>query len=194
MTAQATQPIDIFSDPAAGPVPSLLAAPLSDTRPTSRIQWPQALPAAFLGLLIASILSTVVRGALGLGMLTAGFLSVYFYRRHNPLGRLTLGLGARLGALSGALGFGILAILSTVAAFLLHSGEEIHAMALKAIQQYISGNSDPQVQQILEFYKSREGFILMLIVGSIMMFILFTALSSMGGLIGAAVLRRRQSH
>lgn len=126
-------------------------------------------------------------------MLAAGFLSVYFYHRRNPLIGLTFGLGARLGAISGALGFGILGIVSTVATFVSHSVGEIRALMLNAVQEYVSRNADPQMQQVLEFYNSKQGFILMLILGSIMMFILFLALSSMGGIIGAAVLRRKKA-
>jgi len=144
-------------------------------------------------MLIAIALSTVVRGALGLGLVTAGFLSVYFYRRRNPLARLTLKLGARLGALSGLLGFGITAVASVTTIAVLHSGGEIHALMLKTVQQYVSRSSDPQMQQVLEFYASRQGFILMLVLGTVMMFIFFLALSSVGGMIGAAILRRKDS-
>jgi hypothetical protein len=157
------------------------------------MEWAHALPSALLGLLIALVLSLILRGALALGMLAAGFLSVYFYHRRNPLTGLTVGLGARLGAISGALGFGILGIASAVATSVFHSGGEIREIMLKAVQQYASRNPDPQMQQILEFYNSRQGFVLMLMVGSIMMFILFLALSSMGGIIGAAVLKRKKA-
>lgn len=160
---------------------------------SSRFEWAQALSSAFLGLLIASVLSLILRGALALGMLAAGFLSVYFYHRRNPLIGLTVGLGARLGAISGALGFGILGIASAVATFVSHSAAEIRLIMLRAVQEYVSRNADPQMQQVLEFYNSRQGFILMLVLGSIMMLILFLALSSMGGIIGAAVLRRRKA-
>jgi hypothetical protein len=160
---------------------------------SSRFEWAQALPSAFLGLLIASVLSLILRGALALGMLAAGFLSVYFYHRRNPLIGLTVGLGARLGAISGALGFGILGVVSTVVTFVSHSVAEIRLIMLKAVQEYVSRSADPQMQQVLEFYNSRQGFILMLVLGSIMMLIIFLALSSMGGIIGAAVLRRRKA-
>lgn len=168
-------------------------ASYSGVSSSSRFEWAQALPSAFLGLLIASVLSLILRGALALGMLAAGFLSVYFYHRRNPLIGLTVGLGARLGAISGALGFGILGIVSAVATFVSHSAAEIRLIMLKAVQEYVSRNADPQMQQVLEFYNSRQGFILMLVLGSIMMLILFLALSSMGGIIGAAVLRRRKA-
>jgi hypothetical protein len=160
---------------------------------SSGFEWAQALPSAFLGLLLASVLSLILRGALAVGMLAAGFLSVYFYHRRNPLIGLTVGLGARLGAISGALGFGILGIVSAVATFVSHSVAEIRLIMLKAVQEYVSRNGDPQMQQVLEFYNSRQGFIVMLVLGSIMMLILFLALSSTGGIIGAAVLRRRKA-
>jgi hypothetical protein len=167
----------------------------------SRLGWTHALPSAVIGLLITSILSVNVWRALVLGMLAAGFLSVYFYHRRNPLIGLTVGLGARLGAISGALGFGILGIVSTmatVATFLLYSAGEVRVKMLNAVQDYVSRNADPQMrqvqmQQFLEIYNSRQEFILMLVLGSIMMLILFLALSSMGGIIGAAVLRRRKA-
>ena len=132
-------------------------------------------------MLIATALATIIPGALGLGLLATGFLSVYFYRRRNPLAQLTLKLGARLGALSGVLGFVITVIASATAAAVLHSEGQLHALLLKAVQQYASRSSDPQ------------GFILMLIIGSIMMLLLFLALSSMGGIIGAALLRKKDS-
>jgi hypothetical protein len=176
---------------AAGHIDAARISYSGSPRP-SKIEWAHALPSAFLGLLIASALSLILPGALALGMLAAGFLSVYFYHRRNPFTGLTIALGARLGAISGFFGFGILAIASAVATSVFHSGGEIHGVMLKAVQQYISRNPDPQVQQLLEFYNSRSGFVLMLTVGSIMIFILFLALSSMGGIIGAAVLRRKK--
>ena len=38
-------------------------------------------------------------------MLAAGFLSVMLYRRRCPATHVTAGMGARLGALTGGLGF-----------------------------------------------------------------------------------------
>ncbi len=125
-------------------------------------------------------------------MLAAGFLSVFFYRRKNPLFPLTVGFGARLGALSGTLGFGILALISAAATSMFHYGGEIHQLILKAVQQYASRNPAPEMQQILDFYASPQGFILMLALGAVMMFALFVALSSMGGMIGAAVFRTKK--
>ena len=93
---------------------------------------------------------------------------------------------------SGVCSLDIIAASATAVA-VLHTGGEIHALMLKAVQQYVSLNSEPQMQQVLEFYASPQGFVVMLVVGSIMMLILFLALSCMGGVIGAAVLKRKDS-
>ncbi len=100
---------------------------------------------------------------------------------------------SQVGRLKWSLGFGITAIASATAVAVLHSGGQIHALMLKAAEQYVSRSTDPQMQQVLDFYASPQGFILMLVIGSIMMLLLFMALSSMGGMIGAAVLRKKDS-
>ncbi len=123
----------------------------------------------------------------------SGFLSAYFYHRRNPFAHMTVRLGARLGALSGLLGFGITLIASAVAIAVSHSEGKIHALMLQAVRQYVSRSSDPQMQKIIDFYASRDGFILMLVLGSIMMCIMFVALASVGGMAGAAILRRKDS-
>jgi hypothetical protein len=182
--------------PASPENPSLPAAEKSQyppLRPQSSMAWAQALPAAFLGLLITTLLSSVLRGALGVGLLASGFLSVYFFRRRNPFARLTLGLGARLGALTGMLGFAITAIATAGAIAVLHSAGNIHSLMLKAIQQYGAGSTNPQMAEVLEFYASRQGFVVMLALGFIMMLILFLVVSGVGGMLGAAALKRKDS-
>lgn len=156
-------------------------------------QWAQALPAAFVGLLIATLLSTAASGAFWLGILMAGFLSVYFYRRRNPLVRPTLKLGARLGALSGAFGFAIVAIAASTATAIGHSGEELHRLTLKTLQERMSRSPDPGMQPLLDLYATRQGFIIIMILVSIIVFLLFLAVSSIGGVIGAALLRRKDT-
>jgi len=125
----------------------------------------------------------------GLGMLAAGFLSVVLYRRGCPLDHLSAGIGARLGALSGALGFGaLLAVLAVVAAF---RPGQIRTSLLNAVQEYAARNSDPRMQQVLELFKTPEGFAVMMALGLAMTFVAFLTFSSLGGVIGAVLLRRK---
>jgi hypothetical protein len=123
-------------------------------------------------------------------MLAAGFLSVVLYRRRCPATHLTAGMGARLGALTGALGFGVLAaILALWTA--VRSGKEIHDALLNYIQQYAAHSSDPHMQQVMEIFNTPEGFTFIMILTLIMTLIAFTIFSSLGGAVGAFLLYRK---
>ena len=155
------------------------------------IQWSQALPSAALAGLIAAVLMFIPLGAFGLGMIAAGVLAVLFYRRRNPLGTLSPGMGARLGALSGMLGFGIFAVLTAVEVLVFHSGGQLRAALLEAVQQSASRTSDPQAQQIFDYLKSPPGLALVMVLGLAVMFVVFLICSSLGGALGAVLLRRK---
>jgi hypothetical protein len=155
------------------------------------IQWSQALPSAALAGLIAAVLMFIPLGAFGLGMIAAGVLAVLFYRRRNPLASLSPGMGARLGALSGLLGFGIFAVFTSVEVVAFHSGGQLRAALLEAVQQSAARASDPQAQQILDYLKSPPGLALVMVLGLAFMFVVFLILSSLGGALGAMLLRHR---
>jgi hypothetical protein len=161
--------------------------------PESAIQWSQALPSAALAGLIAAILMFIPLGAFGLGMIAAGVLGVLFYQRRNPGRNLSPAAGARLGVVSGVLGFGIFAVLSAVEMLIFHSGGQLRAALLQAVQQSSSrAASDPQVQQMLEYLKSPPGLALVMGLGLAVMLVIFLVLSTLGGALGAVLLRRRQ--
>ena len=156
---------------------------------SSALEWHQALPSAGVSLLVAIFLIVIGMPA-GLGMLAAGFLSVVLYRRRCPATHLTAGMGARLGALTGALGFGVLAaILALWTA--VRSGKEIHDALLNYIQQYAAHSSDPHMQQVMEIFNTPEGFTFIMILTLIMTLIAFTIFSSLGGAVGAFLLYRK---
>jgi hypothetical protein len=127
----------------------------------------------------------------GFGMFAAGFLCVVLYRRRCPATHLTAGMGARLGALTGTLGFGVLAVMLALwTAF--RSGKEIHDGLLNYIQQYAARSSDPHMQQVLELFNTPEGFTFIMILTLIMTLVAFTMFSSLGGAIGAFLLHRKE--
>src|SRR2546427_11298865 len=100
--------------------------------------------------LIAAVVMIIPAGPLGLVMLaTAGALSVLFYRRRNPVAALTPGVGARLGALSGVLGFGIFAIFTAIEMLIFRTGGQLRDGMVQAIQQYAARSSAPQAQQAI---------------------------------------------
>jgi hypothetical protein len=164
----------------------------SPTSSGTAIQWVEALPSAGLAGLVAALLMFIALGAFGLGLIAAGVLSVVFYRRRNPAGNLTPAMGARLGAVSGTLGFGIFAILSAVGTWVFHSGGELRAAMLQAIvEQAATRSSDPGVQKASEYLKTPAGLVLMMGVGMALLLVFFLILCSLGGAIGAAMIRRR---
>lgn len=168
----------------------LSAAPFLASSGTA-IQWSDALPSAALAGLIAAFLMFIPLGAFGLGMIAAGVLSVLFYRRRNPASNLTPAMGARLGAVSGALGFGIFAIFSAVGTLVFHSGGQLRAALLEAVEQSAARSSDPQAQQVVEYLKTPAGLALMMGLGLGFVLVAFLILSSLGGAVGAAMMRRR---
>jgi hypothetical protein len=155
------------------------------------IQWSDALPSAALAGLIAAFLMFIPLGAFGLGMIAAGVLSVLFYRRRNPASNLTPAMGARLGAVSGTLGFGIFAIFSALGTLLFHSGGELRASLLEAVEQSAARSSDPQAQQVIEYLKTPPGLALMMGLALAVVLVAFLILSSLGGAVGAAMMRRK---
>jgi hypothetical protein len=160
------------------------------TPPPSALEWPQALPSAAIAVLATIVL--IVITPFGLGTLPAGFLCVVLYRRRRPATHLTVGMGARLGALTGGLSFGVLAaILALWTAF--RSGKEIHDTLLNRIQQYAAQSSDPHMQQALELFNTPEGFTFVVIFSLIVTLIAFMILSALGGAIGAFLLHRKRT-
>jgi hypothetical protein len=159
--------------------------------PPGVIQWSQALPASALAGVIAALLMFIPLGAFGLGMAAGGILAVLFYRRRNPGSDVTAGMGARIGAVAGALGFSIFAFFTAIEVLIFHSGGELRAALLQAIQQSAARSSEPQAQQLLEYLKSPPGLALMMGLGLFLMLIVFLILSSIGGALAAALLRRR---
>lgn len=156
---------------------------------TSSLEWVHALPSAGIALLAAIFLILLGMPA-GMGMLAAGFLSVLLYRRRRPATHFTAGMGAKLGALTGGLGFGALAvILALWTAF--RSSKAIHDALLNYIQQYAAHSSDPRMPQVLELFNTPEGFTFVMILTLVMTLVAFLIFSSLGGALGAFLLHRK---
>jgi hypothetical protein len=147
------------------------------------------LPSAGIALLVGIFVIAVSKST-GLGMLAAGFLSVVLYRRRCPATHITAGMGARLGALTGGLGFGVLAaILALWTAF--RSAKEIHDAFLNYIQQNAAHTSDPRMQQVIDLFNTPDGFTFIMVLTLIMTLIAFLMFSSLGGAVGAFLLYRK---
>ena len=73
-----------------------------------------------------------------------------------------------------------------------HSGGELRSALMQAVEQAASRNTEPQAQQMLQYLKTPSGLALVMVFGLVVMFLLFVILSSMGGLLGAIMLRRKE--
>jgi len=154
-----------------------------------KIEWPPALKSIAIALLVAILMVAFGMPPL-LGMLVAGFLTVLLYHRRSVASGFTTGFGARLGLLTGALGFTMFGILVALAVAL-GSGPQIHDELLKRVQQYAARSSDPNLGQVMDLLKTPEGFAIVVALSLVMTLVAFLLFSSLGGAIGALLLRRR---
>jgi hypothetical protein len=120
--------------------------------------------------------------------LAAGCLAVIFFRRRGALVRPPA--GARLGAFSGFLLFGVSTIFETFAVAVLHKGAEIRTEVMDKVQQAVARYPGPEVQPFLDFAKSPDGFAFLMIASLIFGFVVFVVLGSIGGALSAAFLGR----
>jgi hypothetical protein len=154
---------------------------------TSLARWSQAQPAALaagVALLLTQLQLNPFVAALG-----TGFLAVVFARRRSA-GIRTMA-GARLGALSGLLFFGMLIFFVTLAVAFSHTGGEVRSQLIDKFQQAVARYPGPDVQPVLDFAKSPSGLAFLLGASLIFGFVAFIALGAIGGALGASFLGRR---
>jgi hypothetical protein len=127
-----------------------------------------------------------------LGAPLGGFLAVVLYRRRSLSRDPLPGSGFRLGALSGMFGFlffGLLLVLQVVGT---HGENEIKAGMVDAVRRQQARNPDPQTRQMLDYFLTPHGLMIMMIGGLIFVAIAFVLLSGAGGAISAVLLRRKE--
>ncbi len=123
--------------------------------------------------------------------LGAGLLAVVLSRRRVTGNLIQPTTGVRLGALSGLLLFGMSIIFESLAVLVLHKGAELRSEMMDKIQQAAARYPGPEVQPFLEFAKSPDGFAFMMAGSLIFGLVAFIALGTLGGALGAALMRRR---
>ncbi|MBV9623072.1 MAG: hypothetical protein JOZ14_03735 [Acidobacteria bacterium] len=138
---------------------------------------------------IAAVLSAVPLGfflALPLG----GFLAVVFYRRYGLRSEPSATAGFRLGALAGLFAFLMFLLLTALETVAFHAGSELRQMMIEGVRRAELRNPDPQARQMLDYFMTPPGLILMAVLGGIFLCVLFVVLSGIGGTISAAAGRR----
>ncbi len=148
------------------------------------LHWAQASAATIWAGLLEALFTVF-----GVGILAGGFFSVALYRRRNPGVTITPRLGARLGLISGAIGFGIFAILRSIGLLVSHNGSALRDAVMQQLEHTAMQYSTPEAQQTLQYLKSPEGWALIVTLSTIFTVVAFLVLSMLGGMAGGAMLR-----
>jgi hypothetical protein len=120
----------------------------------------------------------------------AGFLAVVFFRRHNPGIAIRSAAGVKLGAVAGLMFFGASTLLQMLALAVLHKGPEIRSEMIDTFQKAAARYPGPELQPILDFVKSPDGFAFMMVASLIVGCVAFVVLGGLGGALGARLMRR----
>jgi hypothetical protein len=169
-----------------------VAAPSTTIPAFGAIQWPRAFRAAVIAGLAGALLMFTPIGAFGLGMLGGGFLAVALYRRNSLHNHPTPAIGARVGVLTGAAGFAFFSIFLAVQIAVFHTGNELRAALVRAVEQAASRSSDPEAQAVARWLQSPDGLTLMIALSLFFTLIVFLILATLGGTVGALVLRNKR--
>jgi hypothetical protein len=181
------------------PNPAVLPSAWSTGTPAYQahaIQWDAAVKGAFLSGLVATVLSAAPYVGLGccLWLLGTGALSVWLYQRRIPGVYVTPGMGMRIGAVSGTVGF-IATTIWSVIHFARDSGE-VRAVMAEQLEKSIAANPDPRVQDIMRQFVNNlntpEGLATFFVLMMVIMAIVFVLFSAAGGALGASMFARRR--
>jgi len=172
--------------------PVVVASEHNVTPPTSNYNQHAALRAALHAGVVAAILSFIpLRSAFVFALPVAGFLCVLLYRRRIPEKQLSPGAGFKLGSLAGLFAFAIFVVLTAAATLFSHAENELREAMLQAIHQAQARSPDAQARQMLDYFTTPHGLVVMMIMGFAFTGVMFVLLSGMGGSISAKLLHRK---
>jgi hypothetical protein len=125
-------------------------------------------------------------------MFAAGIMAVSFYRQQYTGVPIRAAMGAKLGALSALIAFAAGAVIKSAAIVVGHQEAEVRQMLLEGIQQAaVRRAGDPQLQSTIDFMKSPDGMVLMLVCFLLFSLILCVALGCLGGALGGSLFSRK---
>jgi hypothetical protein len=122
-----------------------------------------------------------------LWLFSAGFLAVFLYRRRTGA---VVGLrgGARMGWITGVFCFLIATVFFTISVFSIASKGGLADFYRQ--QLAVKGATDESVRQFFQVLENPSGLATILMLSVFFLFILFTLLPTLGGLLGSKVLDR----
>ena len=161
----------------------------------TRIDWSAGFKVAALAGAIAAVLSVLPLVSIGccLWIVGAGALAVMFYQQKRMPGSVvTVGMGARLGAVSGLLAYVFWFVMQFLTIVATGNSGKIREAMLEGMKQSAARNPDPNAQQMLEKMSTPEGIAILMtamIVGFLVVFVIFGVI---GGAVGASIWGRKQ--
>ena len=155
-----------------------------------------AVRAGFSAALLASLpIGLPMPIALGLPwillwLLVSGFLGVWLYGRRT--GEFpSVGGGARMGWITGIFCFAIATVFFTISVIAMASGDGLAAHYREQLGARAKG--DANIERVLDILQTPAGLAIMLLLSVAILFLLFTAIPTVGGAIGAKVLEKRHA-
>jgi hypothetical protein len=163
--------------------------PLRAAPPRLNFHNPTAVRIALVMASVAALLSALpvmAAGLIGLVVwwLSAGFLSVYIYRRRTGQ-LLTVDSGLRMGWITGLLGSAITAVLFTISVVPLISRGGLAVLYQEQVRKM--SLNDPNVERALRILETPSGLAFFIIIALLFFFLIITFLCTAGGALGAKV-------
>jgi hypothetical protein len=152
-----------------------------------------AVRVAFLAAAIASLLISmpmpmyVAAVWMFLWLFSAGFLSVFLYRRRTGAAVGMRG-GARMGWITGVFCFVIATVFFTISVFSI--SRQGGLVEFYRQQLSVKGTPDENVRQFFEVLDKPSGLATVLLLSVFFLFILFTLLPTLGGMLGSKILEK----
>lgn len=129
-----------------------------------------------------------------LWLLGAGALAVWLYQRRVPGTIVTSGMGMRIGAVSGVIGY-VATTIWSVLRFASNSQEFRTAMQ-EQMDKSLAANPDPRAQEIMRQFvgnlNTPQGLATFFVIILAIMAIVFVIFSAAGGALGASIFARRR--
>jgi uncharacterized protein involved in cysteine biosynthesis len=165
------------------------------TLPPNKLVWRPAIGSALVAGLLAAVGTSVPIVPLAmLCMFAAGGLAVTLYRRRAGYHTVTPWMGAKLGLLSGALGFGLRAIMIPLILFSASQRMVMRKEIVDKMQEAISAAADPDVRQAMEQFRgyiaTDHGLVILVLFFLAVAAVFFLIFSALGGALGAAIFGR----
>jgi hypothetical protein len=141
---------------------------------------------------MAGVLSVIPFVSLGccLWMLGAGALTVVLYRERAQ-SDVSTGMGFRLGALTGLLGYVVYVVFFGLMQVM--RGRQFRAAFRQQLEKAAAANPDPAVRQMVERISTPEGIATVITIMLAVFLAVFVLFAAAGGALGGSLFGRRES-